>query len=216
MKNLPNATLLAISSNRVQSNIDALVRCMGLMNFGAVKFLSHVKPDNLPEGIQFGQCSEMKSIHDYDAVSFLEMGWHVETSHMLLIQDHAQILHPELWDDSWLNYDWVSAPWPPRPEFISVSTNEMVRVGNGGFRLTSQKMMRLPKMLNLPVVEDRGWTADDGLFCSYYRKTFLDNGIKYAPVEVAAKFSYENDVEENLHITKFFGHHKYLPERARW
>ncbi len=215
MKDLPNVTLLAISSDRVQSNIDALVRCMGLMNFGEVKFLSHVMPDNLPEGIQFGQCSEMKSIHDYDAVSFLEMGWHVETSHMLLIQDHAQILHPELWDDSWLEYDFIGAPWNPRPEFISVSTNDMVRVGNGGFRLTSQKMMRLPKTLGLPVVEDRGWTADDGLFCSYYRKTFLDNGIKYAPVEVAAKFSYENDVEENLHITKFFGYHKYHCSRMK-
>jgi hypothetical protein len=213
LKNLPDVTLLAVSSDRVQSNIDALVRCRELMNFGDVKFISHVKPDNLPDGISFGECSEIKSIYDYDCFSFLEMGWHVETPFALLIQDHAQIIHPEIWDDNWLQYDWISAPWPERPEFISISTGQMIRVGNGGFRLTSQKMMRLPKTLGLTVVFDRGWSADDGLFCSYYAKIFLENGIKYAPVEEAAKFSYENDVPENMDIIKFFGYHKYHCDR---
>jgi hypothetical protein len=32
---------------------------------------------------------------------------------------------------------------------------------------------------------------DDGNFCVYHRKTFLENGIKYAPIEIAAKFSRE-------------------------
>jgi len=213
MKSLPDVTLLAVSSDRVQSNIDALVRCMGLMEFGEVKFISHKKPDNLPDGIKFGECKEIKSIYDYDCFSFLEMGWHVETPFVLLVQDHGQILHPELWDDAWMQYDWISSPWPRRPEFVSVSTGLMIRVGNGGVRLTRQRMIRLPKILGLPVVYDRGWSADDGLFCSFYAKTFLENGIKYAPVEEAAKFGFENDVEENQHITKFFGYHKYFCAR---
>jgi hypothetical protein len=41
----------------------------------------------------------------------------------------------------------------------------------------------------------------------------LENGIKYAPIEVAAKFSYENDVPENMHIKEFFGFHRNYPIR---
>jgi hypothetical protein len=213
MKSLPDVTLLAVSSNRIEGNVKALEHCMGLMNFGAVKFLSHKMPDSLPEGIQFEEIPEIKSMYEYDCFSFREMGWHVDTSHVLVVQDHAVILHPEMWEDSFLQWDYIGAPWFPRPEYISVSTNELVRQGNGGFRLTSQKMMRLPKILDLPVVYDRGFSCDDGLFVSLYRKTFLEHGIKYAPVEVAARFSYELDVPENMHLTKFFGYHKFKCDR---
>jgi len=43
----------------------------------------------------------------------------------------------------------------------------------------------------------------------------LENGIKYAPIEVAAKFSYENDVPENKDIKDFFGFHKHDPRIVR-
>jgi hypothetical protein len=180
------------------------------MNFGAIKFLSHERPENLPEFIQFEQCTELKSIYDFDCYAFRELGKHVETSHMLMVQDHGIIIHPEVWEDDWLQYGFIGAPWPERPEFISVSTGEMVRSGNGGFSLRSKELLELPKKLNLPVVSDRGYTNDDGLANSYYRKTFKENGIKYPDVSVAVKFSYENTIPENLNVIPF-GYHRNLP-----
>lgn len=208
MKYLKDVTLLAISSNRIEPNIDALKHCMELMNFGSVKFLCHYRPDSLPSNIQWEECMELKSIKDFDYYAFKELGKHIETSHMLMVQDHGYILRPELWDDEWLNFDYIGAPWPERPEFISVSTGEMVRVGNGGFSLRSKKLLELPKKLNLPLVEDRGYSNDDGLVNSYYRKTFLENGIRYPSVEVAARFSFENEIPENQGILPF-GFHRY-------
>lgn len=208
MIKLENVTLLAISSNRADGNIAALNHCMKLIEFKAVKFLSHKKPQDLPQGIDFEFCPEIKSIYNFDCYAFLELGKHINTSHMLMVQDHAYILRPNLWDDAWLNYDFIGAPWPERPDFISVSTGEMVRVGNGGFSLRSKRLLDLPKRLMLPVVSDRGYTNDDGLINSFYRKIFLENGIKYAPVEVAAKFSYENPIPENKDIYPF-GFHRY-------
>jgi hypothetical protein len=38
----------------------------------------------------------------------------------------------------------------------------------------------------------------------------LDNGIKYAPLDVACKFSYENTIPENIGI-KPFGFHRNMP-----
>jgi len=208
MNKVSDVTLLAISSNRVEGNVAALERCMNLMEFGAVKFLSHKNPDSLPDGIQFEECMELKSIKDFDYYAFLELGKHVQTSHCLMVQDHAYILHPEIWKDTWLRWDFCGALWEERPEFISVSTGTMVRIGNGGFSLRSKRIMDLPKKLGLPLIEDRGFSNDDGLVNSFYRKTFLENGIKYPEATDIPEFSYENDVPENIHITKFFGYHR--------
>jgi len=197
MRNLKDVTLLAISSNRAEGNIEALKKCMSLMDFGAVKFLSHQKPDNLPNEITFEYCTELKSIYDFDCYAFSELGKHIDTSHMLMVQDHAYILRPELWDDDWLQYDFIGAPWPERDAFISASTGEMVK-----------KLLDLPKKLGLPVVEDRGYTNDDGLVNSYYRKIFLENGIKYPSVHVASRFAYENPIPENEGVLPF-GFHRY-------
>lgn len=209
MKSLPDVTLLAISSNRIEGNVQALEHCMGMMNFGAVKFLSHEKPDNLPEGIQFEEIPEIKCIRDFDYYAFKCLGKHVNTSHMLMVQDHGFLLHPEVWKDRWLDFSFCGALWPPRPEFISASTGTMVRIGNGGFSLRSKELLDLPEKLDLPLVEDRGYTNDDGLVNSYFRKTFLEHGIVYPEATDIPEFSYENDVSENMNITKFFGFHRY-------
>jgi len=213
MKNkikIPDVTLLAISSTEEEGSIKSLVKCCEQIEFGDVKFVSHKKPESMPDFITWEYCPEIKSYREFDQYVFPYMGEHVQTSHMLMVQTHAYILHPELWDDNWLVYDFIGAPWQERPEFISVSTGEMVRVGNGGFSLRSKKLLDLPLKLNLPVVIDRGYSSDDGLINSYYRKIFLDNGIKYPSVDVAAKFAFENIVPENIGIIPF-GFHRHLP-----
>ena len=37
---------------------------------------------------------------------------HIQTSHCLLIQSDGFVLFPDKWDDSWLDYDYIGAPWP--------------------------------------------------------------------------------------------------------
>lgn len=217
MKNLPDVTLLAISSNRIEGNVRALEHCMNLMNFGAVKFLSHVKPDNLPEGIQFEESMELKSIKDFDYYAFKELGKHVQTSHCLMVQDHAYLLHPEVWRDDFLRFDFCGALWEPRIEFLSPSTHTLVRSGNGGFSLRSKRIMDLPKKLDLPLVEDRGFTNDDGQINVFWRKTMIENGVIYPEPWEIADFSYENDTPDNINIEKFLGFHRYIaPRMTRW
>jgi hypothetical protein len=213
--NLPDVTLLALSSIEIPATIGALIRCCDKINFGAVKFVSDLKPDFLPDDIQYEYAPKITCTRDFDDYAFLHLGKHIQTSHMLIVQYHAWIVRPELWEDSWLEYGFIGAPWPERPEFISQSTGEMVRVGNGGFSLRSKKLLDLPVQLGLPLYEDRGYTNDDGLINSYYRKTFKENGIKYPSVEVAARFSFENLVPENNGVPAF-GFHRYLNPTIAW
>ena len=45
---LDNVTLLALGSTKIQENINALEYSIRGIDFGAVKFISHEKPANLP------------------------------------------------------------------------------------------------------------------------------------------------------------------------
>jgi hypothetical protein len=213
-KLLKDVTLIAYSSNDVEENIVALQKCMEYFYFGAVKIISHKRPENLPEGIKYEQGKEIKDINDFNEYMFLNFYKHVNTSHCLYIQHHAYILNPELWDDNWLKYDYCGAVWPHVHDAYIANNGERVRVGNGGFSIRSSYLMTLPQKMGWYLREEQGWKNEDGQIAVYWRKEMLENGVKYAPVEVAAKFSYENPVPENNYGNmKTFGYHRNDPRQ---
>ena len=66
MIDLKNVTLFCISSDNVNGALQALQYSMRGINYGAVKLITHKKPDNLPQGIEFSECYEITSIHEYN------------------------------------------------------------------------------------------------------------------------------------------------------
>jgi len=109
-----------------------------------------------------------------------------DTSHALICTHDGFISNPHLWQDSWLEFDMIGAPWPA---FWNVGH----RVGNTGFTLQSQKFLQ---MASKAEALWRG-EAGDVFLCRTMEQGFRDNGIKYAPVNVAAAFSWEHYIEEN-------------------
>jgi hypothetical protein len=208
---LPDVTLIAISSIEIPKTIEVLQKCSSMMEFGETKFISNVKPSNLPENIIFEECPEIKNIDDYNYYMFREFGKHITTSHCLLVQYHAWILDPDLFDQNWLQYDYGGSPWAIRDNAYMSNDGTRSRVGNGGFSLRSSRLMNLSKKYDLPLREEQGWKNEDGQICCYYKKEFLNWGIKYMPLEDAAKFAYETSVPENKGIANFFGFHRNLP-----
>jgi hypothetical protein len=207
---LPNVTLLAVSSIEIPATIKALQISSEKINFAKIVLVSDVKPDNLPDSIEYAYYPKITCSHDFDVFAIEHLGEYFDTSHVLLVQYHGFVIHPELWDNEWLKFDFIGAGWEQRKEFISLSTGTMVRVGNGGFSLRSKKLYDTMKKLGLKCVYDRSFSNDDGLINSLFRKTLLENGINYPTVEVAARFSYENPIPENIGVIPF-GFHRYLP-----
>lgn len=208
---LPNVTLMAVSSIKISETILSLLTSMKHIDFGRVVLVSHEKPQSLPENIDFEKCSEIKSINDFNSYAFYHLGNHFETSHCLLTQHEAWVINPTEWKDEWLQYDYIGAPWPVCYDaYICHDTGEHVRVGNGGFSLRSKKLTELPLKHFMPLLEEQGWYNEDGNICVYHRKKMLELGIEYAPVEIASKFSYETLIPENIGITTF-GFHKNMP-----
>jgi hypothetical protein len=79
-------------------------------------------------------------------------------------------------------------------------------VGNGGFSLRSKKLLDIPSNFNMPFLEERGFYNEDGNICVYNRDFLLEHGIKYAPVDIAAKFSREILIPEYASIVTFGFH----------
>jgi hypothetical protein len=127
-----------------------------------------------------------------------------DTSHALICTHDGFISNPHLWQDSWLEYDMVGAPWPA---FWNVGH----RVGNTGFTLQSQKFLQMASKA------EALWKGEAGdvFLCRTMEQGFRDNGIKYAPVDVAAAFSWEHYIEENTAgPDRSFGFHGWVAGKS--
>lgn len=213
-KELPNVTLVAVDcTDRIRDTLRALKKSFEDINFGKIVLLSNRKPyetKELPRFYTYKHIKKIENINQYNEFMFRELFKYIDTEFALTIQDHAYVLHPEVWDDEFLNYDYIGAPWVYSNTSYITDEGEHVRVGNGGFSLRSKKLMELPIKTGIKLEQRQGFYNEDGNICVYHRDRFLAHGIKYAPVEIASKFSYENLMSENFGI-KPFGFHRNKP-----
>lgn len=144
----------------------------------------------------------------------------VRTDFNLLVQDHAFAVNPQAWDPTFLEYDYVGAPfcglWGGGPYWRGPI------VGNGGFSLRSRRLYDalldfhpkwrvedwLPyderlKNFFYYVLNKRGEKCipEDVLISVWARKVLEERyGLKYCPAELASKFS----VLESHPLTAFW------------
>ena len=210
---MPDVTLIAVSSIKIPETIEALQKSYRKIEFGAVKLITHMLPEDLPKEIKFEDCPLLNDIMKYNQYVFKDLGKHVNTSHCLLIQHDSWVLNSNLWSNNWLQWDFCGAPWLWQTNSYITDYDEHIRVGNGGFSLRSKKLLDAPNILGLKLEQRRGYFNEDGNLTVYHRKKLLEHGIKYAPVEIASRFSYENPVlENNFGRMKTFGFHKFKPK----
>lgn len=228
MLDLSRITLFAIdNTNRIEGTIKSLYTSMGFAKYGSVKLVTskgHIEKysdDLFKDGIF---CEEMipniTNIDEYNHYILYELGKHIDTEYVLISQDHAFVINPDSWTDEFYEYDYIGAPWPYKEDAFVTPFGEHIRCGNGGFSLRSKKLLDICTKDTIPflVFENSDFykmfgsknTHEDGNICVHNRHIFIEHGCKFAPVEVAAKFSYESSVPENKGIVPF-GFHYNLP-----
>lgn len=149
--------------------------------------------------LQFGDIMtiqpEINTIEQYSHYIAKELYHCIKTSHILIIQHDGYIINPNEWDDSWLQYDYIGATW---------WYHDGMNVGNGGFSLRSRRLMEI--VATDPHITQ--YHPEDHHICRTYRK-YLENtyGIKFAPEDVADKFSYEGYMQPHKSLGKQFGFH---------
>ena len=227
MIKLPNVTLISIdTTDNLSGTLKGVYTSMSGINFGAVKIITTKKQiENnyslVDDGIVLEEpVVDIKNYNDSNHYVIHDLHNHVNTSHCLLVQPDGFVLFPEKWNNEWLKYDYIGAPWAYAEDAYIDPFGNHHRVGNGGFSLRSKKFLEVPTKVEVPWETNNSdfyWMPEgvvnyheDGNVCVHNRHIFIEQGCKYAPVEVAVRFSQETRVSECDGITPF-GFHYNLP-----
>jgi len=130
------------------------------------------------QGVEYVQAPPIKTTKDYSDLLLTGLREYVAGTYVLIIQWDSFILHPELWTNDFLQYDYIGAVWPHHPD---------TPVGNGGFSLRSVKLL---EALESPAITKRH--PEDFCICDDNKAT-LENqfGIRFAPTNIAERFAVE-------------------------
>lgn len=210
MLQLKNVTLIAVTSVRVQDAIWALRYSSREIEFAQVKLLTDLACTD--EQIEIVPIEKLDRT-GYSKFVIYELHKYFDTDFALLVQDDGYVVNPSLWNDSFLEYDYIGAPWPDL--WYHDEMGKVRRVGNGGFSLRSKTLCRLASELELPWRSFNGYYNEDAFICAYNAHIYEKNGCRIAPLEVARHFSQESDVPENEGIVPFGFHGCYSKYNVR-
>ncbi|EKE19361.1 MAG: hypothetical protein ACD_9C00040G0003 [uncultured bacterium] len=219
--NLFNVTLMGIDCVDVERIQKALDISESNITFAQVKLLTSL-PTNDARKIEI---PAINSIEEFSEFCIKDLHKYVQTEYVLLVQYDGFILNPASWEDEFLKYDYIGAPWLVADwsvrdyDFPKNLLGKRV-VGNGGFSLRSKKFLETTSKLASEGAIKK-YHPEDVVLCVFNRKKIESMGIEFAPAEVASRFSIEGDDDE---FEKQFGFHglkwtdisKWIKENPQW
>jgi Protein of unknown function (DUF5672) len=142
------------------------------------------RPDEFPGCEIIG----IEKINTHADVSFhqiytMSRNTHLFADHTLLVHWDSWIVNPSAWTDDFLTYDYIGAVWPDGV------------MGNDGFSLRSRRLLETLRDISIA-----NFHPSDCAVCrnefegkKRYRSELEAQGIKYAPIGLARRFSVENE-----------------------
>lgn len=192
---LPTVTLCCVDTRSVPQALEAIQKSTRAIRFGQVLFFgpsgdghAHLA-HQIPE-LEWRPVQPLRSIQDYNRFMLQELRPHIETDHVLVMQWDGFVSNPELWQDEFLNWDYIGAPW--------YHGGQPGRVGNGGFSLRSKRLLDA-----LACLELNTQVPEDMEICVHKKDVLTaSHSIHIAPLDVAQDFACEYGV-----FRRAFGFH---------
>ena len=199
---LPQVTLCAMDSVQVRATLKAMEYSMKDIVFADAVIITDKKPLFMPKGIRYAHIDKLCNIDDFNYKTVYDLGDYIKTEFALLVHYDGFVVHPEMWRDEFLDYDYIGSPWPlPKPGDTTTYRDihgNICRVGNSvGIR--SKRLMDFPKKAGVPWVGEKGYFNEDGFICCKIRHL----------LEAAKYFGHENMIPETEGITPFVFHKWY-------
>ncbi len=214
---LPKVTLVAMTSVNVYETVKDMKYSMRSIEFGDAVFVSDKKPWYLPKDIRFSKTSRLDGIDAFNYKMVYELKDHINTEFCLVVHADGFVIHPELWRDEFLDYDYIGAPWPlPTNDYAyRDSKGEISRVGNS-------VSIRSKRLLDYPSEHQLKWEKgyddfynEDIFLCCIHKNEMEEHGLKWAPLDVAVKFGREHMIPENAGVEPF-SFHKWRGENRNY
>lgn len=159
---LPDVTLFGVDAHDPKGLLRAAAISKRFVKFGGEKIIT----ERLFSGREA-----------YSRFCIKDMAKYIETSHALIIHPDGYIVNHYAWDNAFLDYDYVGATW---------AYKDNMNVGNGGFSLRSKKLLDIISTMDLP-----NYHPEDHVICRDLRPQLEKQGIRFAPEDVANRFSIE-------------------------
>ena len=175
---LPQVTLCAIDTRTPHLAANALLRCTAGLTFARTILFTDSDPHRA--GVEVVPIAPLRSAADYSAFVLKDLLAHVATDFVLIAQWDGFVLDPLRWEESFLAYDCIGAPWSKAPPGREV--------GNGGFTLRSRRLLQA---LQDPAL--RLHHPEDIAVCQTNARVLEErHGIRFAPRELASRFAFED------------------------
>ena len=133
--------------------------------------------------------NRINNLIDYNKFMIEDLDSIIKTDFVMTVQSDGFIINPNLWQNKFLEYDYIGAPWP----WHGVC-------GNGGFSLRSKKFLQTSSKLKyISYHEEYGICPEDNFMClaKYNREFFLKEGVKFAEPNIAIQFSFEHPISSS-------------------
>ena len=101
---LPNVTLVAMTSVNIYETVRAMCYSMREIEFGDAVLVTDKKPWFLPKSIRYSHTSKLDSIDKFNYKMVYELKDHINTDFCLVVHADGFVIHPELWRDEFLDY----------------------------------------------------------------------------------------------------------------
>jgi len=198
MINLENVTLCIVDTKQAHLAVKALEKTVKEINFKEVILFSDIKPFNFNEKFKFIQIDKINNLVEYSKFMVNRLVDFINTDYCFTIHHDGFVVNPSLWDDDFLKYDWIGAPWRKDAHFII----DNKRVGNGGVSIRSKRLMLLAK--EYPLIDGH----EDTYICCNLRNFLESRDITFAPLELASRFSIECGSDDlNVGLRDVFAFH---------
>ena len=210
MLKLPQVTLMGIDVVTPERTAMSLKQSMRWVDFGRVVLLSNLGMNRGLEGLHHGEV-EMKHITqgntmakpmpwhkalpvDYEMDNLLRPAEYCDRGYVLFCEWDAGVLNPLAWNPEFLKYDFIGAPWVRHNDPGWPACDETNNVGNFGFSLRSKRFCETIAQAVANHKGDPAMLSSDRWACRTMRPYLESRGVKFAPWEVAMRFSCENAI----------------------
>ena len=204
---LKEVTLVAVATIDVEKAAMALRYSKVAIDFAESLLIANYKPWNLSNDINYKRISPFNDVGEWGKFIIYDLHKYIKSKYIILVHDDGFIVNPSLWDNNFLKYDYIGAPWPFPKDKHSYRTKygEIVDVGNS-VSLRSKRILEMPSKLNLSWESFHGNFHEDGFLCVKNRDILISKGIKFADSKTAYRFSIETKLDDYDNKTSFAFH----------
>ena len=209
---------VAVATIDVEKAVMALRYSKIGINFYETLLIANYKPWNLSEDIKYKRIKAFNNVGEWGKFIIYDLHNYINSKYIILVHDDGFIVNPLLWDNNFLNYDYIGAPWPAPKDKNSYRTpsGEIINVGNS-VSLRSKQILEMPTKLNLIWEKFHGNFHEDGFLCVKNRDILIEKGIKFADAKTAYRFSIETKLDyfenkSSFAFHKWFSDNKDYPD----